>query len=70
MADEAAPVEVALGSGNSYFIRFLDGSFDYCLPASAAEECRKLEEKGATITSVSLHPELSQDFVIRHRCGR
>jgi hypothetical protein len=70
LADEAAPVEVTLGSGNSYFIRFLDGSFDYCLPASAAEVCRKLEEKGAAITSVSLHPELSHDFVIRHRCGK
>jgi hypothetical protein len=70
LPDQAAPVEVALGSGNSYFIRFLDGSFDFCLPASAAEVCRKLEVKGATIMSVSLHPELSHDFVIRHRCGK
>jgi hypothetical protein len=70
MANEAAPVEVSLGSGDSYFIRFLDGSFDFCLPATAAEVCRKLEQKGVGITSVSLHPELSHDFVIRHGSGR
>jgi len=66
MASEAAPAEVALGSGGSYFIRFLDGSTDYCLPARTAQVCRDLEKDGKAITSVSLSPELSRDFIIRH----
>ena len=65
MANEAAPSEVALGSGNSYFVRFLDGTVDYCLPTSIAQVCENIEKQGATITSMSLHPELSHDFVIR-----
>ena len=67
LASEAAPVEVALGCGGSYFVRFLDGTTDYCLPAKAARVCRALEKEGVSITSVSLHPELSRDFIIRHR---
>ena len=66
LASEPAPVEVALGNGGSYFVRFLDGTTDYCLPAAAARACRSIEELGLSITSVSLHPELSHDFVIRH----
>jgi hypothetical protein len=65
MADEAAVAEVALGSGDSYFVRFLDGTVDYCLPSTMAYVCQQLEKQGSTITSVSIHPELSHDFIIR-----
>lgn len=66
LASEVAPAEVTLGPGGSYFIRFMDGSIDYCLPAAIARVCRSIEAKGLTITSMSLHPDLSHDFIVRH----
>lgn len=66
LASENAPAEVTLGPGGSYFIRFVDGAVDYCLPAVIARVCRSIEAKGLTITSISLHPELSHDFIVRH----
>jgi hypothetical protein len=65
VTNESAIEEVALGSGDSYFIRFLDGTVDYCLPAHIGNACLKLEKEGATVTSISLHPNLPHDFVIR-----
>jgi len=66
LANAAAPVEVSLGPGDSYFVRFLDGSIDYSLPSKVARACEQIEERGGKITNVSLHPEVSQNFVIRH----
>lgn len=65
LGSEAAVEEVALGSGDSYFVRFLDGTVDYCLPAHMGTVCQKLEQDGATLTSIALHPNLPYDFVIR-----
>ena len=65
LANEAAVEEVALGSGDSYFVRFLDGTVDYCLPAHMGVVCQKLEQEGSAVTSISLHPNLPYDFVIR-----
>jgi hypothetical protein len=65
LADEAALEEVALGSGGSYFVRFLDGTVDYCLPSHIGVVCQQLEQDGATLTGMSLHPNLPHDFVIR-----
>lgn len=62
----AAPSEVSLGPGGSFFIRFLDGTVDYCLPAEIAEVCERIELLGGEITDITLHPEISHDFVIRH----
>jgi len=67
IASEAAPVDFCLGAGDSYFVRWLDGSSDWQLSAAAADVCERLEKHGDTITSMSLHPELSEEFVIRHR---
>jgi len=66
LADWAAPAEVALGCGDSYFIRFLDGTIDYCLPAAIADECSRIELRGGSITGVILHADVSNDFIIRH----
>jgi hypothetical protein len=66
LASWSAPVEVSLGPGNSYFIRYLDGSTDYCLPAKIARVCDRIEKRGGIITQVCLHPDVSHDFVIRH----
>lgn len=66
LADRAAPVEVSLGPGDSYFVRFLDGSVDYCLPAKVARVCERIEKRGGSITNLCLHPNISHDFVIRH----
>jgi hypothetical protein len=66
LADWAALSDVSLGLGGSYFCRFLDGSIDYCVPASVASVCEYIECNGGTITELSLHPEISNDFLIRH----
>lgn len=66
LANSAAPVEVSLGPGDSYFVRFLDGSIDYSLPSKIARVCDQIEERGGNITNISLHPDISHDFVIRH----
>eukprot|EP00533_Pseudo-nitzschia_delicatissima_P010059 CAMPEP_0116102152 /NCGR_PEP_ID=MMETSP0327-20121206/13193_1 /TAXON_ID=44447 /ORGANISM="Pseudo-nitzschia delicatissima, Strain B596" /LENGTH=577 /DNA_ID=CAMNT_0003594165 /DNA_START=99 /DNA_END=1835 /DNA_ORIENTATION=- len=62
----AAPVEVSLGIGDSYFVRFLDGTIDYSLPSKIARVCERIEERGGKITNISLHPDISNDFVVRH----
>lgn len=67
LANETFPVDVSLGSGGSYFIRFLDGTTDWQLPSRTAAICQRLENDGSRITSIILHPELSHDFIIRHR---
>lgn len=69
LASEPAPVEFALGAGESYFVRWMDGTSDWQLPAAAAAVCERLEKHApdSTITSVALHPSSAQDFVIRHR---
>lgn len=66
MANSVAPVEVSLGPGDSYFVRFLDGSIDYSLPSKIARVCERIEERGGNITNISLHPDICHDFVIRH----
>ena len=66
LANWAAPAEVALGPGDSYFVRFLDGSVDYCLPAEVAKVCEYIERHGGSITDIALHPDISHDYVIRH----
>lgn len=67
VAGESAIVECCLGASDSYFVRWMDGTTDWQLPASMASVCERLEKHGNTITAMSLHPELAQDFVIRHR---
>ena len=64
MASEAAPVDVSLGFGDSYFVRFLDGTCDYCLAAHVADV---IASRSLDVTSVYLHPDLPNDFVLRHR---
>ncbi|KAL3937427.1 MAG: hypothetical protein SGARI_002129, partial [Bacillariaceae sp.] len=66
IANKCAPIEVSLGPGGSYFVRFLDGSVDYSLPAKVARVCDRIEKRGGLITNVCLHPEVSHDFIIRH----
>jgi len=66
LASWAAPAEVSLGPGDSYFVRFLDGTIDYCLPAEIATVCEHIERRGASITYIALHPEISNDYLIRH----
>lgn len=66
LANMAAPAEVSLGSGDSYYVRFLDGSMDYCLPSQIASVCEHVQHSGGTVTDVALHPEVSHEFVVRH----
>lgn len=66
IANSVAPMEVSLGPGDSYFVRFLDGTIDYSLPSKIARVCDRIEERGGNITNISLHPDISHDFIIRH----
>jgi hypothetical protein len=66
LADESAPAEISLGSEGAYFIRFLNGFIDYCLPSHVTEVCNYIEKRGGMITNVLLHPQLSKEFIIRH----
>ena len=63
--DLAAPVEVSLGAGGSYFVKFADGDFKCVVSSPLANVCRQIEAKGARITNMILHAE-SHDYVIRH----
>jgi len=66
LANAAAPAEVSLGSGESYYVRFLDGTVDYCLPAEIAAVCERIQSHGGTITDIAMNPEVSHEFMIRH----
>ena len=59
------PCEVSLGIGGTYFIRFIDGSFDYSLPNFVADVIDKFETDGRLIRNVSLHME-TYDCLIRY----
>lgn len=70
LVNEPAPVEFALGPGDSYFVRWLDGASDWQLSAAAASVCERLEKHSGgartAITSVALHHS-TPDFVVRHQ---
>ncbi|KAL7540624.1 hypothetical protein ACHAXR_010260 [Thalassiosira sp. AJA248-18] len=61
----AAPCEVSLGIGGTYFIRFLDGRVDYSLPNFVADVFDKFEADGKLIRSVALHVD-TYDCLIRY----
>jgi hypothetical protein len=61
-----APCEVSLGENGLYFIQFLDGDIDYCLPAHISASCHEILNGGADITNIALHPETSGAFTIHH----
>jgi hypothetical protein len=58
--------EVSLGAAGSYFVRFLDGSVDYLLPTFVADACQAIIKQGSYISSLSLHPDAPNDFIVRH----
>jgi hypothetical protein len=54
--------------GTHFHLPFFSlGTTDWQLPARTAQVCRALELKGQAILSISLHPDLPNDFIIRHR---
>ena len=64
-SDSAALVEVSLGAGGSYFVKFADGAFRCVVSSPLANVCRQIKAKGARITNIVLHPD-SYDYIIRH----
>ena len=48
LADESAPAEISLSSEGAYFIRFLNGTIDYCLPSHITDVCNFIVQRGAT----------------------
>lgn len=64
----AAPCEVSLGVGGTYFVRFLDGRVDYSLPTFAADAFDKLEAEGKLIRNVALHVD-TYDCLVRYSKG-
>jgi hypothetical protein len=57
---------VSLGARSAWFIKFVDGETHWMLPAQAAKAFETIEKDKQSITSVSLHPKLPNDFIIRH----
>jgi hypothetical protein len=57
---------VSLGARSSWFIKFVDGETHWMLPAQTAKAFETLEKEQRSVTSVSLHPKLPNDFIIRH----
>ncbi len=64
-SNDAAPCEVSLGKGDSYFIKFLDGVTNYCLPAGLASTYEQIESMGGEIRNVSFNSQ-SYDYIIRY----
>jgi len=64
--DQAAPCEISLGSEGAYFIRFLDGEIDYCLPCFADEMASQILSRGAEISNIILNANVPDAFIIRH----
>ena len=64
-SDSAALVEVSLGAGGSFFVKFADGAFRCVVSSPLANVCRQIKAKGARITNIVLHPD-SYDYIIRH----
>lgn len=63
---QAAPCEISLGHEGAYFIRFLDGEIDYCLPSFVSEIATRILSQGAEITSIILNVDAPDAFIIRH----
>lgn len=61
----AAPCDVSLGIGGSFFIRFLDGSIQYSLPSFVADVCERLDPKSQLVCNVSLNVN-TYDCLIRY----
>lgn len=57
--------EVSLGPSGSYFVKFLNGEIDYCLPAAMANRCEEVERLGGVVTNVLLHVDCV-GFIMRH----
>ena len=60
-----AACEVSLGPSGSFFIKFLSGEIDYCLPAGMANKIESIEKRGGVITNVLLHADCN-GVIIRH----
>jgi len=63
---QATPCEISLGYEGSYFIRFLDGEMDYCLPSFITEVVNRILWQGAEITNVIMNVDAPDAFIIRH----
>ena len=64
-AGAPCPCEFSLGMGGSYFVRFLDGSIDFALPAFVADVIDELESDGQLIRQVCMHVG-TYDVIIRY----
>jgi hypothetical protein len=59
-----APVEVSLGPGDTWFVRYADGKTDWTLPSHISELCNKVCGEGGEVISVSMCAD-SSDYMIR-----
>ena len=58
--------EISLGQGeNHFYVKFEDGSYDYTLPHSCAEEVKSWEDAGWTVQNVILN-SANGDWAIRY----
>ena len=57
-------IEVALGPGQTWFVRYADGRTDWCLPTHVANKCDQVASDGGMVSSVSMCAD-SSDYMVR-----
>ena len=61
----AKPVEVALGTNSTFYVKFADGMYDYSLPSLVADEFNAWETAGWSVKNVVLNAE-NGDWLLRY----
>ena len=59
------PVEVALGQNETWYVKFADGTYDYCLPSEVAREFEEWQEAGWQVSNVLLN-SANGDWLLRY----
>ena len=59
------PVEVALGQNETWYVKFEDGRYDYCLPVDVKREFEEWREAGWQVKNVLLNSE-NGDWLFRY----
>ena len=59
------PVEVALGQDETWYVKFSDGRYDYCLPRDVAKSIEQWIEAGWEVSNVLLN-SANGDWLFRY----
>lgn len=59
------PVEVTLGQNETWYVKFADGSHEYCLPSEVANTCKAYSDAGWQVSNVLLN-SANGDWLVRY----